>query len=112
MTCGAPVVIGDSCDDQINFGETVDLEFSYTNEDGSPIDLSSASVAIYSSTPDVIQSRASITITDAVNGKVRFLLGRDDAVELRRGRNNRFRVQMIFGAQSDDVTPDIYLQVT
>lgn len=108
----SPIVIGDSCDDAINYGETVDLQFVYTNEDGTPINLSSASVSIFSSSPEIIQSAATISITDAPNGVVRFLLGRDDALGLRRGRDNRFRVQMIFGSESDDVTPDIYLQVT
>lgn len=112
MSCFGPVVIGDSCDDQINYGETIDLEFTYTNEDGTPIDLSTSTVSIFSSSPAIIKDAASITITDAPNGEVRFLLGRDDATQLRRGRNNRFRVQMIFGPDSDDVTPDIYLQVT
>lgn len=112
MACSDPVVIGGSCDDAINYGETIDLEFSYTNDDGTPIDLSSASVSIFSSSPDVIKDKATITITDAPNGKVQFLLDRDDALELRRGRNNRFRVQMIFGPTSDDVTPEIYIQVT
>ncbi len=112
MTCCGPIVIGGSCDDAINYGETIDLEFAYKNEDDTPIDLSSASVSVFSSSPEVIKDRATITIIDAPNGKVQFLLDRDDALELRRGRNNRFRVQMIFGPTSDDVTPEIYIQVT
>ena len=112
MTCCEPVVLGTTCDDQINYGETIDLLFTYENEDGSPIDLSTATVQVFSSSPDVIKEKAQITITDAANGKVRFLLDRDDAIHLRRGRNNRFRLQAIFGSQSDDITPDIYIQVT
>jgi hypothetical protein len=108
----SPIVIGDSCDDQINYGETVDIQFTYANEDGTPIDLTTATVSIFSSTPSVIQDEASITITDPTNGVVRMILDRTNALQLRKGRNNRFRVQMIFGPDSDDVTPDIYLQVT
>lgn len=112
MTCCGPVIIGATCDDQINYGETIDLLFTYENEDGTPIDLSSSSVSVFSATPEVIKDKASVTISDPENGQVRFVLDRDDALDLRRGRNNRFRIQMIFGPDSDDVTPDIYLQVT
>lgn len=110
-TCGGPVVIGASCDDQINYGESIDLEFAYKNEDGTPMDLSSATVSVFSSSPSVIKDSASVTVSDAANGKVRFYLGRTHAIDLRKGRNNRFALQVVFGPESDDVTPDIYLQV-
>ncbi len=111
MSCG-PAIIGATCDDQIDYGETIDLIITYQNEDGTPIDLTSATVDVFSSLPPVIQTAAVITITDAANGKVRFLLHRDFATELKRGANNRFRLRAVFGPDSDDVTPDIYLQVT
>lgn len=111
MTCCDILVIGATCDDQINYGETIDLVFTYQDASG-PMDLTSAVPSIFSSTPAVIKNSATIEVTDAAAGKVRLLLHRDEALNLRRGRNNRFRVQMIFGAVSDDVTPDIYLQVT
>lgn len=110
MSC-PPVVLGATCDDAINYGETIDLLFTYLNEDGTPTDLTTSTVAIFSSTPDVIKERATVTITDPTAGKVRFLLHRDDALNLRMGRSNSFRLQMIYGAESDDVTPEIYLQV-
>lgn len=112
MTCCDALIIGATCDDQINYGETVDLVFTYLDENGTPLDLTTATPSIFSSTPAVIKDAAVLTVTDAAAGKVRLLLQRDDALQLRRGRNNRFRVQMIFGSESDDVTPDIYLQVT
>lgn len=111
MACD-PVVVGATCDDQINYGETIDLQFTYTNEDGTPIDLTSSTASVFSSSPDVIKDNAVVTISDAVNGIVQFILDKDSALLLRKGRNNRFRLQVIFGSQSDDVTPDIYLQVT
>lgn len=111
MTCCDALVIGATCDDQINYGETIDLIFTYRDESG-PMDLSSAIPSIFSSAPDIIKETAILTVSDALAGKVRMLLHRDDALHLRRGRSNRFRVQMIFGPDSDDVTPDIYLQVT
>lgn len=112
MTCCEPVVLGATCDDQINYGETIDLQFTYQNEDGTPIDLSTATVRVFSATPSIIETGAQVTIEDPANGVVRFLLDRDDAKALRRGRNNRFTLQAIFGSESDDVTPDIYIQVT
>lgn len=112
MTCCDMLIIGATCDDQINYGETIDLVFTYKDENGAPLDLTTATPSIFSSAPSVIKDTAVLTVTDAAAGKVRLLLQRDDALQLRRGRNNRFRVQMIFGSESDDVTPDIYLQVT
>lgn len=112
MSCSTPTVIGASCDDQINYGESIDLTFVYKNEDDTPIDLTSATVSVFSSVPDIIKEEAVVTVSDAVNGEVRFFLDRTSALELRRGRNNRFRLQTIFGSESDDVTPDIYIQVT
>ena len=111
MAC-TPIVIGATCDDQINYGETIDLLFTYTDENGDPVDLSSATVQVFSSSPSVIMDEATVTVTEAVNGKYRLVLNRDQALNLRRGRNNKFRMQVIFGTDSDDVTPDIYLQVT
>ena len=104
MSCSPPVI-------SVDYGETVDLEFAYKNEDGTPINLASSVPAIFSAFPEIIKTAGSFTITDAVNGKARFLLDRSHALSLRRGRNNRFRLQMIFGPESDDVTPDIYIQV-
>lgn len=107
-----PVIIGASCDDQIDYGETIDLTFLYTNDDGTPIDITGATISVFSSSPSVIKDAAEITITDAAGGAARFVLHRDDALGLRRGNNNRFRIQAIFADDSDDMTPDIYLQVT
>lgn len=112
MSCCGPVVIGASCDDQIDYGETIDLIFTYQNEDGTPIDLSSTVVDVFSSNPSIIQAAAVVTVSDAVNGKVRFLLHADDALQLKRSANNRFRLRAVFGPDSDDVTPDIFLQVS
>ena len=112
MTCSDNPIVGATPDDQINYGETIDLVFTYTDEAGVAMDLTGATASIFSSTPAVIQAAAVLEITDAIAGQLRFLLHRDDALLLRRGVNNRFRIQMIFGNDSDDVTPDIYLQVT
>jgi len=109
--CG-PVVVGATCDDQINYGETIDLLFTYQDSNGQPIDLSTATAEVFSSNPDVIKNSASITIDSPALGQVRFLLSRDAAASLRIGRNNSFRLRVIFSAESDDVTPDIYLQVS
>ncbi len=112
MSCCGPVIIGATCDDQIDYGETIDLIFNYKNEDGTPIDLSSATVEVFSSSPSIIQAEAVITITDGLNGVVRFLLRGDDALQLKRNGTNRFRLKAVFGPDSDDVTPDIFLQVS
>lgn len=106
-----PPVIGATLEDQINFGESIDLIITYKNGEV-PIDLTGATVSIFAAAPPVIKTQAAVTISNASLGKIRFFLGRDDALALRRGRNNWFRLQVVFGAESDDVTPEIYIQVT
>lgn len=109
--CG-PVVVGATCDDQINYGETIDLLFTYQDSNGQPIDLSTSTAEVLSSNPDIIKNSATVTIESASLGQVRFLLNRDVAMGLRRGRNNSFRLRVIFGENEDDVTPEIFVQVS
>lgn len=108
---GVPAVIGSTVEDQVNYGETIDLTITYKDQ-GGLIDLSQAVVTVSASVPPVIKLQAEITVVDAVNGKVRLLLHRDDALKLRRGRNNWFCLKAVFGTESDDVTPEIYIEVT
>jgi hypothetical protein len=112
MSCGSPIIIGDGCGTEINYGEAIELFFEYRNEDDTPIDLSTSSVSIYSSSPDAIKNLGSVTIVDAVSGKVRFFLSSGAALNLRSGINNRFKIQTVFGDLSTDITPEIYLKVT
>jgi hypothetical protein len=107
MSCtSSPAVI---C---VNYGESVSITLTYLDDAGDAIDLTSATPAVFSSTPEIIIEEATFTVTDAAAGEARFFLDRTSALSLRMGRNNRFRLQMIFGEESDDVTPDIFIQVT
>lgn len=110
MSCG-PIVIGDTPETQINYGETIDLVLTYKDQAG-PMDLTGSTVSIISSAPTSIKADAVVSVLDAEAGKVRLLLHRDDSKKLRMGRNNWFRLQAIFGENSDDITPEIYLQVS
>jgi hypothetical protein len=111
MSCNPPV-IGATPEDEINYGESIELTLTYKDEAGTPIDLSTATVNVFESSPPVIKAEAEVSVLDAVAGQVRFFLDRTNALSLRKGRNNWFRIQVIFGAESDDVTPQIYFQVT
>lgn len=112
MSCGSPIIIGDGCGTQINYGEAIELFLAYRNEDDTPIDLTSSSVSIYSSSPSAIKDLGSVTIVDAVAGSVRFFLSAGAALNLRNGINNRFKIRTVFGDLSTDITPEIYLKVT
>lgn len=96
---------------EFEHGETIDLTFTYENEDGTPIDLSSATVAVFSASSDVFKDNATVTATDAANGVVQFLLDRTSALDLKKGRMYQVRIQAIFGPDSDDVTPDINIRI-
>lgn len=107
-----PIIIGADCDAPIRAGEEIDLRFYYKNEEGSAINLSTAAVSIVSASPDVIQAEAEVSVLDAASGVVRFLLGADASAALRPGTGNRFRLLVSFGAESNDVSPLIFIKVS
>lgn len=112
MSCGSPIIIGDGCNTQINYGESIELFLEYRNEDDTPIDLSTSSVSVYSSSPSAIKDLGTVEIVDAEAGSVRFFLSAEDSLNLRKGINNRFKIETVFGDLSTDITPEIYLKVT
>lgn len=115
MTCDSncdQIIIGSTCEDQVNYGETIDITFTYKDQNGDPIDLTTSVPSIFSSYPSVIKDHSQLSVIDPSNGKIRMLLLRDHAKELKKGTANRFRLQVIFGSESDDVTPDIWIHVT
>jgi len=112
MSCGDPIIIGDGCGAQINYGEAIELLFEYRNDDDTPIDLSTSSVSVYSSSPSAIKDSGAVDIVDAASGAVRFFLSAGAALNLRKGINNRFRIEVVFGDLSTDITPEIYIKVT
>jgi hypothetical protein len=111
MSCSTPV-IGATPEDEINYGESIELILTYKDAEGAPIDLTTATASVFESAPPVIKAEAVVSILDAEAGQIRLFLDRTNALSLRKGKNNWFRLQVIFGAESDDVTPQIYFQVT
>lgn len=111
MACQTRHIIGATPEDQINFGESIELILTYEDEAG-PTNLTGATASIFASNPPVLKEECSVSVHDAAAGKIRMFLHRDHADKLRRGPNNWFRLQVIFSAESDDVTPEIFIQVT
>lgn len=107
-----PLILGTGCDAPIMRGEALDITFQYLNEDGSPIDLSTSTVVVASSSPAILKDAGQVSILDAAAGTVRLFLGAPDAGKLRPGTGNRFRLCAAFGSQGNDLSPEIFLQVT
>ena len=106
------LIIGSTCSDVVRLGEALDLRFFYKNEDGSPINLTSSEVVVSSSSPGEIKDRAEVSIIDGPAGAVRVFLSAEDTLYLRLGPGNRFRLLATFGTGSNDLSPEIYVQVT
>lgn len=111
MSAQCEQVIGSTCDDQVNKGETLDLNLAYTDSNGDPLDLSSATVEIAESYPTTLADNLTLTVTNAAGGIVRCVLDAADN-DLPVGRLSWFRVRTVFGAADEDVTPKIWIQIT
>jgi hypothetical protein len=103
-------VIGDDC--SINRGETIELFLLFRSEDETPIDLTGGTLQITEAKPSSIITDAEVTITDAPQGRARFVLPREHVDKLGIGRVNFFRVAAFLGPESDIVSPKIWIQVT
>ncbi len=112
MTC-SDHVLGLAPDEPINYGETIVRMLRYRNPDGTVMDLSSATFAVMESVPSIIGTAAILSRkTDADGDYVEFRMERDDALLLKKGRLNKFRLYASFGPLTDDATPLIEILVT
>ena len=104
-------VLGATQATQINYGETINTTFSFTDGNGDPIDLTGATITCSESYPATLASDLDITISDAAGGIVTVYLADEDN-DLLPGRVSWFRIRAEFSETSDDVTPRIWVQIT
>ena len=95
---------------EVNRYECVSAEIRWTNEDGTPIDLTGRTLSVIEASPAAL-TQAVVTITDAANGEAELFIGREHARALGVGRVNWIRLAMSLGSTCLDTTPTIWIQV-
>ena len=95
---------------EVNRYECVAAQLRWTNEDGTPIDLSGRSLAVIEASPKAL-TQAVVTITDAANGEAELFISKELARALGVGRVNWLRLAMTLGDTCLDTTPHIWIQV-
>jgi hypothetical protein len=94
-----------------NFGETLRFTAVYANTD---LTDATVRVAVIANTVQAVPSalgNANLQIIDAASGIISFELSSDDASELYTGRNNWFRIELTFEDGSNEITPQIWINV-
>lgn len=83
--------------------ETLLLEFFSDDTETEPVDLSDATVSVTQST---LPSDPTVTITDALRGRVQVSFTDAQTLAMKKDRPLTFRLKFAYPDDVDDVTPD------
>lgn len=94
-----------------NYGETLRFDVVFANTD---LTDATARVAVVANTvqanPDIL-GNANVQVTNATAGAVSFELDSEDAGQLFMGKNNWFRLEVVFEDGTNIVTPQMWINV-
>lgn len=111
MSDGNPITVGETTGDIITKGSTLARDVNWVDENGDPLDLSSAVLSIIDANPPAIASEGTITATDSAGGISELYIPAAVIGSLPTGRIANFRVMAQFSVDSILVSPVIYLEV-
>lgn len=112
MNATFELTIGATEADQVNIDETLQFTVAFTDDQGAAINISSASITVLESYPASIATDMDIEITDGAGGIATCTLTAAQLASLGLGRVNWFRLRAAYSADSIDVTPKIWIQIT
>lgn len=95
---------------EINRGEGVRAEVRWTNEDGTPIDITGRELSISDAYPAALLS-GTLTATEAQDGRAELVIPAALAPTLGGGRTNWVRLAMSLPGGERDTTPPIWIAV-
>ena len=95
---------------EINRGEGVRAEVRWTNEDGTPIDITGRELTISDAYPTALTG-GTLTATDATDGRAELVIPAALAPTLGGGRTNWVRLAMSLPGGEPDTTPPIWIAV-
>lgn len=93
------------------YGSCISLDWTFKDSLGEAEDLSGCTFEVIDAHPSSLAEDFEITAVDLENGKIELFLGHDDALKLRMGRTNKFRLSRIFPDGCRDNTPEIWIDV-
>lgn len=108
MSFCEPIVFGDDC--SVNTGETIDLLLAFTDETGTALDLSGATLSVVAASQPSLVEDIALTVTDSAGGLVRLFLPASGSAKLGRGMSSWFRIGTAFSSDNLDITPQIWIQ--
>lgn len=96
---------------RVTYGSCIDIDFSFTDENDLPEDITHDTFGILSASSDVFDS-AILTKADPENGRLHLYLSSENARRLPAGSANWFRLRRIVAGGCEDNTPPIWMHVT
>jgi hypothetical protein len=106
------IIVGASGLDEVNPGESMRYRLTYKDDTDQPIELTGATVTVFKSNDPMLLENATVSVTNATLGIVDFEISGEFTVCWTPGLHRWFRVKMIYPSGSNDVTPQIWIQVT
>lgn len=76
-------------------GSCIKHEIQYTDEEGTPIDITDYQFSVFESVPSIIKTNTTFTVENAAEGKVEMYLDAESALSLQLGSANWFRLSIV-----------------
>lgn len=95
----------------INKGESVHLNLTYNNSDGTPIDLTGATLLIPEALPAELLGGTVVVQGDPLNGNALLFIPASLSASMGAGKVNWIRISMETPEDVKDVSPKIWIDV-
>lgn len=95
---------------EVNKGECLRAEITWSNDDGTPIDITGRTLSIVEAYPTALAG-GTVTATDAVAGKAELFITAEIMADAGSGRVNWLRLGMQLPGGCMDTTPRIGVEV-
>lgn len=95
---------------EITRGECLRVQGTWTNEDGSPIDLTGRVLSISEAYPPALMA-GTVTVTDAEQGKFELFVDAETMTKAGMGRTNWLRLAMELPGGCPDTSERFWVEV-
>lgn len=94
-----------------SWGDTIEFVGQWTNEDGSPIDLTGCTPSVSEASHPVLQEYGAVTITTAATGWFRFRLPNSQRMTLEKGTSAWLRILLTLPSGDFDASDPIRIKI-
>lgn len=95
---------------EITRGECLRVQGTWTNEDGTPIDLTGLTLSISEAYPRALESGA-VTVTDGAAGEFEVFVSAETMAKAGMGRTNWLRIAMELPGGCPDTSERFWVEV-